>query len=214
MQGPFQSMAMMGGGCQASGPAGGMGGLYSPSQAMMGGKGGLPGFGGMGIMGMQQPPTMGGQFGGQYGTQAMSSVGGMGFAPMAPSFAVNPGWGQPMGGHAPLGGYNGHMPFHAMSPGARPGRQSMAGKRSASGGGGQGNSMKRKFATQCQTYAQIPVNFKMEVLQTIYPEVWNPVTSASKTMVDMDSCIAIGFDRWPGSPVETRSVTGLQCTYA
>ena len=105
-----------------------------------------------------------------------------------------------------------HMPFHAMSPGAKPGKQSMAGKRSASGGGGHGNGVQRKFATQCQTYAQIPVNFKMEVLQTIYPEVWNPVTSASKTMVDMDSCIAIGFDRWPGSPVETRSVTGLQCT--
>ena len=39
MQGPFPSMAMMGGGCQASGPMGG-GGIYGPAQAMTGGKGG------------------------------------------------------------------------------------------------------------------------------------------------------------------------------
>jgi len=204
MQGQGNMHGFMG--CQASGPMGGMGGMCGPAQAM-GGKGchgGLPGAGGFGSMGigrvgMQHPSTIGGHLGfsqpGGFGTQAMS----------------NPGWGQPMSsmggpGHAPLGGYNGNMPFHAMTPGARPGKQGMAGKRPATG---FGQGMKRKFATQCQTYAQIPVNFKMEVLQTIYPEVWNPVTSVAKTMVDMDSSIAIGFDRWPGSPVETRCVTGL-----
>ena len=228
--GSFQSIAI--GGIQAMGPmGGGMCGMsmYGPAQAM-GGKGGPQTTGSMGSMGMQHfgPPTMGGQLGcghqtmGGFGAQAM-----MGSVAMQPSgwahqpMGGQPSWGQQplssMGshGHAPLGGFNGNMPLHATGQGPRPGKQQqyMANKRPAGGCGGHGSGMKRKFATQCSTYNQIPVHLKVEVLQRVYPEVWSPVTSASKTMTDIDSCLAIGFDRWPSSQVETREVTGLACAW-
>ena len=121
---------------------------------------------------------MGGQVGGQFGTQPiMSSLGCMGIAPVPASVAGNPGWGQPIsstGGLAPLGGYNGHTPFRAMSQGAKPAKQGMSGKRSANDHGGHGNGMTRKFAIQCQIWNIILVYVKLEVLQTISPRGVEP----------------------------------------
>ena len=57
--------------------------------------------------------------------------------------------------------------------------------------------------------ARFPSMYKMEVMQRVWPEVWNPVTSASKAPMDLDSAMGVGFDRWPGSPVETKLATGL-----
>ena len=190
-----------------------MGGLCGPSQAM--GKGGqimgMPGFGPqqgggqtMGGMGCAGAPMFGNQamgcMGGQgpqgFGSQAMGSMSNMSNM-----------------GTMPLGGYHGHMPFHSMMPQAKPSKQAQSGGRPASGSGAPGHvAGKRRFATTCHTYGQIPMAMKVEVLQRILPETWNPVTAFSKTALDIDSCLAIGFDRWPVSSVETRMVTSLAWT--
>jgi hypothetical protein len=169
----------------------------------------------MGCMGSQSgcgQQAMGSQGAPGFGAQAMGSMGSMGgMGGMGNMGSMGNMGGMGNMGNMPLGGFNGHLPFKIMMAGPKPGRQQQQpGKRPATGFGGHGGQGgKRRFATQCNCYGQIPIPLKMEVLQSVLPEVWNPVTSASKTSVDMDSAMAIGFDRWPGSPLETRLVIGL-----
>ena len=230
---PMGGMGAIGGMCnpaqsgiQAMGP---MGGIYSPAQSMgmpgfgtqqpIGGKGGpimgVPGFGhqalgsqgahGFGHQSIGSMGGMGGQLtmGGKggpimgapgFGHQAMGSQGAHGFGP------------QPMA-NMPFGGWNGNMPFQSIMASAKPSKQGQPGKRPASGFGAMGHvAGKRKFATQASSHGMVPYQFKLEVLQTVLPEVWNPVTAASKTLADMDCAMGVGFDRWHGSPLETRSI--------
>ena len=114
-------------------------------------------------------------------------------------------------GNMYLGGVHGYMQVNAMMPKAKPGKHMhRQGRRSVGGFGPLGNMAgPRRFGTHCHCYAHISMAIKIEVLQAILPEVWNPVTMASKTIQDIDSCLALGFDRWPWSPVETTMATGL-----
>ena len=176
-------------------------GFGAQSMGIMGHICGMGGTSGVGGMAMQHfgPQTLGSLLG--HGQQPVSSQGIHGFGAQTMSnMSV-----------MPLGGWNGNMPFHSMVLGAKPGKQyAQAGKRPASGSGPPGHlTGKRRFSTQCNSYGLIPIPMKMEVMQLILPEVWNPVTAASKTCVDLDSAMAIGFDRWAGSPLETRMATGL-----
>jgi hypothetical protein len=231
-QGSFQGMAIHGG-SQAMGPGSSMGtpmGMRGVGAGAIGGQApGMHGFGqttnGQGGHCFGGAPGMGMMMGNM---NAMGGMGGMGmamqhFGPQTQGdqfrCSQQPGFGaQALNnmGAMPLGGWNGHMPFMSMLPIAKAGKQqAQPGKRPATGCGPPGHlSGKRHFATQCNCYGHIPIQFKMEVMQRIMPETWNPVTSASKASVDLDSALAIGFDRWPGSPLETRMATGLACTWS
>lgn len=197
-------------------------GMFGPAQAL-GAKGGpaigMPGFGSQTTVsthhnGLQ---AMGGQFGWGQPTmaslsgQAMSSMGSMVRQHLGPH-AMGGQFGRGHG-NVSLGGLNGNIPCRSIKLEAGPGKhqQYISTKRPASGCGGHGAGMstKRRFAAQCHSHGQIPASVKLEVLHAIYPEVWNPVAATSKTTMDMDSSLAIGFDIWPGSPVGTRVVPGL-----
>ena len=173
------------------GGIGGFGGFQGQAQGggMCGagqGNGGqvmaMPGLGHHIMGGAQAMGGLGSQFGGgaqSFGGQAMGHMGNM-----------------PSMGNMPFSPMRHETPLHQQ------------GRRTASHGS-PSHAGKRRFGTQCHCYSQIPMSFKIEVLQTILPEVWNPVSSAHMTILDMDCSMLIGFDRRPGSLVETRFVTNL-----
>jgi hypothetical protein len=73
--------------------------------------------------------------------------------------------------------------------------------------GGVRNQKPKMFSTKCMVIGQIATEDKVHLLEMVQPVAWNAISAWAHTYADIDAAFVVGFERWPGSPIEIRSVS-------
>jgi len=63
----------------------------------------------------------------------------------------------------------------------------------------------RQFPTIVQCVGQMSMTDKLTILARVAPSQWNEVSARHSTDHEVNAALAVGFDRWPGSPIEIRT---------